>query len=986
MRNATPLILTLILAATATFLALREKKAPEPGPTPVATEETTAETSPPEVDPSPGKPSPTPSENAAAKPWPSAASDIAPDPKAVFGSLPNGFRYMILPNEEPPNRLSVRLHIAAGSLMEAEDQRGLAHFLEHMVFNGTKHFKDANALIREMQGRGIAFGAHVNAYTSFDETVYMLDLPDVKPDTMDLTFGIMRDFGDGALLSTEEIDAERGVILSEKASRDSVQTRMMEKQFDALLPGSLITKRFPIGTEEVIETAPRERFTDFYNKYYIPSRMTFVVVGKFDTAAMEKRITETFGSMENPASPGADPDLGTVAIPEGIKAHVFADAELDSTDVSLILIRPYELEPDTIESRAEKFPVSIANFILNRRFERLAKTENSPITNGGASKYALFNELELGSISVTAADDRWQESIPILEQEFRRALEYGFTESELAEAKANLLNSYQEAVKRKDTRKSEALATAIASSVNDATVFSTPETNLEIASSALDAITPEIVHEGFRKFWEAPGHHLVLSTKTEPENAVATLAADYGKSASTAVEAPAARVAIPFGYTEFGKAGTVATTGQVEDLDITQITLANNIRLNLKSTPFEKNRIRFLARIGTGQLSQPKDTPMLDNFATAIFEGGGLGKHSNDDLSEILAGRNVSSSLAIGEDSLILAGTSTPEDQLLQLQLMAATLTDPGYRPEGLWQFQKNIPVLYQNLKHTTAGPMAEMQTWLHGGDFRYAIADQTKLSNYTIEQVKSWLTPQLEKGYMELSVVGDFDQEKLLADILSTLGTLPDRELNPPARTPLSREVTFPTAPVSKEFSYESKIPQAVATAVWKTKGIRGNIPEFRRLNVLSEIYGDRLREEIREKLGASYSPNSGATGTDALDDFGYLIGQSIGKPGDIPLLLDTMEKLAADLAEKGADQDELDRALAPTLSSLEKSLRDNGYWLSTVLSQSQEDPKRLDYARSRDNDYRSINLEEINELAAEYYAPENLLKASVVPEGASE
>ncbi len=987
MRNATPLILTLFLAVTATFLALRDKKAPEPSPTPAHSVENADEMPPasaPEPKETTAEPAPEPSEAVAAKPWPSEASDIAPDPKAVFGSLPNGFRYMILPNEEPPNRLSVRLHIAAGSLMESDDQQGLAHFLEHMVFNGTKHFKDANALIREMQGRGIAFGAHVNAYTSFDETVYMLDLPDVKPDTMDLTFGIMRDFGDGALLTTEEIDAERGVILSEKASRDSVQYRMMQKQFSALLPNSLITKRFPIGIEEVIENAPRERFTAFYEDYYAPSLMTFVVVGNVDTAAMEKRIAETFSSMENPATPGAEPDLGAVTVPEGIKAHIFADPELNSTDVSLTLVRPYDRKPDTIANRAAKFPVEIANFILTRRFERLAKTENSPITDGGASKYALFNELELGSISVTAADDRWQESIPLLEREFRRALEHGFTEAELAEAKANLINGYQEAVKRKETRKSESLATAIAGAVNDDTVFSTPETNLEIATTALDAITPDTVHQEFKKFWEAPGHHLVLSTKEEPENADTMLAAAYQESTGTPVEPPAARAALPFGYTDFGPAGTVATTVEIEDLGITQLTLANNIRINLKATPFEKNRIRFLARIGTGQLSQPADTPMLDAFATAVFEGGGLGKHSNDDLSEILAGRNVSSSLGISEDSLILSGSSTPEDQLLQLQLMTATLTDPGYRPEGLWQFQKNIPVLYQNLKHTTSGPMADMQTWLHGGDFRYAVPDQTKLSNYTIDQVKSWLTPQLEKGFMELSVVGDFDQEKLLADILSTLGTLPERALNPPAKPPLTREIAFPSAPASKEFSYESKIPQAVSTAIWKTEGIRDNIPHFRRLNVLSEIYGDRLREEIREKLGASYSPNSGATGSDALDDFGYLIGQSVGKPEDIPLLLDTMEKLAADLAEKGATQDELDRALAPTLSSLEKSLRDNGYWLSTVLSQSQADPARLEYARSRDNDYRSITLEEINKLAAKYYTPKNLLKVSVLPKEA--
>jgi zinc protease len=956
MRNTSPLILSLILAATALFLVLRGNKPDE-------------------------KPSTPPSVAVEAREWPQAKSDITPDPAAVFGKLENGMRYMILPNSEPPNRLSLRLHIAAGSLMEEEDQRGVAHFLEHMVFNGTKRHKDANTLIREMQTRGIAFGAHVNAYTSFDETVYMLDLPDLKPDTMKLTFGVLRDFADGALLSAEEIDAERGVILAEKASRDSVEFRMMLKQFQTMLPGSLIGERFPIGEEEVIKNAPRQRFVDFYQKYYTPERMTFVAVGNIDAAELELTIKETFGTLVNPEKPGDDPDMGEVAMPEGLKPHIFSDPELTSTEVSLNLVRPFERKPDTKETRAARFPVEIAHSIMGRRFERITKQENSPVSTGSASKFALFNELEMGSVSLTAADDRWQEVVPVLEQELRRAKEHGFTEAELSEAKANLLNAYREAVKRKDTRKSDSLATAIASSVNDGSVFSTPEADLALSEEILNGITVAEVHADFVKFWEAPGYHLVLSTKKAPEDAAETLAKLYEKSAETAVEPPAARAMIPFGYTDFGTPGTIASTAEIKDLEITQIKLANNVRINLKKTDFEKNRIRMMARIGTGQLSQPKDSPMLDKFANAVFDGGGLGKHANDELSEILAGRNASVGLSIDEDAFTLSGSTTPDDQLLQLQIMVASLTDPGYRPEALWQFQKAIPMLFQSIKHTTSGPMMEMNAWLHDGDFRFTIPTQEQISNYTIDQVKAWLTPELEKGYLELTIVGDFNQETLLKDLLATFGSLAKRDAAPPVKTALSRKVDFPEPPSDKTFSYESKIPQAAATAVWKTDGMRGNIPEVRRLNVLSEIYGDRLREEIREKLGASYSPNAAVGGSDALEGMGYLIGQSIGKPDDIPLLLTTMETIAKELSEKGATQDELNRALAPTLSNLEKTLRDNSYWLSTVLSQSQADPEKLQLARSRDKDYRSITLKDINALAKKYYAPGNLHKISILP-----
>lgn len=978
MQKATPLILVLFLAATATFLSLRPKDPHSSGLAPVAETPKT-----PEI-PAPGEPVATAKTDTAIvkitpRPWPQAASDIAPDAGATFGTLDNGLRYIIYPNSEPPKRVSLRLHIAAGSLMEADDQRGLAHFLEHMVFNGTKNYSAAD-LIPRMQRLGIAFGAHANAYTSFDETVYMLDLPDLSEDTLKLAFTVMRDFGDGALLAAEEIDKERGVILSEKISRDSVNYRLMEQQFNEMLPDSIIAKRFPIGIEEVISSAPRERFVDFYTRFYTPERMTFVVVGDIDPAEVRGRIEAAFASMSNPAQPGSNPDLGKIRQPEGLETAVFHDKEVSSTDVSLMLVRPHVEKPDTTATRAENMPLAIAHSIIGRRFERISKEQNSPVAEGSASKNELFNYLDLGSISITAADDRWQEVVPVIEREFRRAIEHGFTESELAEAKSNLLNAYEQQVKQKATRKSEGIATVLARSINDKSVFSDPETDLQIARQSLDAIDVVKCHQSLKTFWDATGYHLVLTTKEKPENAEKDLAALFEDSRGTPVEAPAARALQVFDYTDFGKPGTVSTRKEIADLGITQIALSNKVRINLKRTDFEQGKIRLMARIGAGKLTQPRDMPMLDAFAQAVFGGGGLGKHSNDDLQQILAGKNVGSSLSIGEDAFTLGGTTTPADFLLQCQLMCASLIDPGYREEALWQFQKAIPVLYQQLKHTPAGPQKEMEAWLHGGDPRYTTAPMEKLAAYTIDDARNWLTPELTKGYLELTIVGDFDPEIILPELLATFGALPVRASTAPLLAE-ARKVKFPNAPAAKIFTYESKIPQGVAFTLWKTTGIRDNIREFRRLNLLAEIFGDRLREEIREKLGASYSPAAGADGSDALDGMGYILSQSIGKPEDLEKLLNTMRDLADNLATGGATADELDRALKPTLGMLEKSLRDNNYWLSTVMSQSQADPKRLDLARTRDADYKSITLTEVNALAKKYLAAENALLVTIKP-----
>ena len=971
MQKATPLILVLLLAVTAAIFSIRSKDDPRtirvPAAVPtVATAAPTAKTDTTVAKAEPRK-------------WPQDTSDIAPDAGATFGTLENGMRYIIYPNSEPPKRVSLRMHIAAGSLMESEDQRGIAHFLEHMVFNGTKNYTAAD-LVPRMQRLGISFGAHMNAYTSFDETVYMLDLPELSADTLKLGFTVMRDFGDGALLDPKEIDKERGVILSEKVSRDSVSYRIMEQQFAEILPDSLITRRFPIGEESVIKSATRDRFVDLYTRFYTPERMTFIVVGDIDPKEMATKIEQTFSSMANPASPGKNPDLGSIKQPEGLETAVFSDKEVASTDVSLTLVRPYISKPDTRTHRTERLQLEIANSILSRRFDRLSKIEGSAVATGSASRYALFNSVELGSIDVTAADDRWKEAVPIIEQEFRRALEFGFTDAELAEAKSNLLNAYEQQVKQKPTRKSEGIASVLASSINDQTVFSDPTTDLEIARQALESITLTVCNDAFKSFWDVAGFHLILTTKEKPENAEQDLAAIFEESRGTAVSPPAARATQVFGYKEFGKPGTVVSRKEVPDLGITQLSLSNGIKINLKPTQFEVGKIELLARIGSGKLTQPKDMPMLDGFAGAVFNGGGLGKHSNEDLKEIFAGKNVGSTLSVGEDSFSLTGSTTPADFLLQAQLMCASISDPGFRPDGLWQFQKSIPVMYQQLKHTPAGPQQEMQAWLYGGDSRFSIAPVEKLSAYTLNDAKNWLLPEIGKGYLELSIVGDFQTETILPQLLATFGALPPRAASAPVFA-AARQVRMPNAPAIKTFTYSSKVPQAIAFTIWKTAGVRGNQKEFRRLNLVGEIYGDRLREEIREKLGASYSPTAGASGSDALENVGYILGQSVGNPEDLELLLKTMRDLADTFSTQGATADELDRALKPLIGQLEKSTRDNAYWLTTVMSQSQQDPARLDLARGRDADYRSITLPEINSLAKKYLSAENSLLISIKP-----
>ncbi|MDG1072124.1 MAG: insulinase family protein [Akkermansiaceae bacterium] len=913
-----------------------------------------------------------------ANPVAGEGSDLKPDPKAVFGSLDNGFNYIVYPNAEPPGQFSVRLHIAAGSLMENDNQRGLAHFLEHMVFNGSKNFTP-DELIPKMQRLGIAFGAHANAYTSFDETVYMLDLPNLDKETVDLTFTVMRDFADGALLLKDEIDKERGVIISEKTSRDSVGYRMMLKQFEYLLPGSRLMQRVPIGTEEVIKGAPRERFTEFYSDFYTPSRMTFVVVGDFKAEEMEKRVRETFISMTNPEKAGKNPLNDTPPSGHGFRTEVFTDKEISSDDLTLYNIRPHTLKTDTEAERLSGYPLSLAHSILNRRFDVLAKEEGSPILGGGANRSVLFNQIEQGGLAVSPAENKWEAAIPVMEQELRRALLHGFTQTEVDEAKARYINAAEQSVKRAPTRESAGLAMGFIGSIGKKSVFTTPDTNLELAKKGLAKLTPANCHKAFQKFWDTNDLSFVLTSRRAEDGTANKLKKLYLESSKVEVTAPEQEALTAFSYTDFGKAGTIVKQNDVEDFEATQLILSNNIRVNFKQTDFAKNSISLSARFGSGQLTQPKDAPGMDRFASMVFQGGGLGKHSEDELQRILAGRNVGVGFGIGEGDFSLGGRTTPEDLELQLQLMCAYLTDPGFRPEAERMFKMALPMIYKQLEHSMQGAMVQMGSQLYGGDDRFEFPPQEKALTYNTNQVKGWLLPQIKDSYLELTIVGDFDKEKLVPFILKTFGALPARKESKPDYAE-RRRIYMPSSPGRELLNFDSKIPNAAAVAVWKIPATGDNIKRSRRFNILSSILSDRMREEIREKLGGSYSPRAGAAPSQVLD-FGMMRAMAQVKPEETKKYGELMIKLAHIMAQKGVTQDELERSLKPLQSNLKESLRDNGYWLGSVLGASQEKPHVLDWARTRDGDYAAVTVEELNALAKEFLTKDNALLYELVP-----
>ena len=915
-------------------------------------------------------------------PFPQESSDLKADPEAHFGTLPNGLRYVVRANREPKNRASLRLLVNAGALEETEEQRGLAHFLEHMAFNGSEHFAP-DELVKFFQRMGMNFGGDTNASTGFERTLYLLELPDTKETTLAEGFRVFTDYAGGLLLKPEEIDKERGVILSEKRTADSVGYRTFIATNEFLLAGSRFPQRIPIGETPIIEQAQRDRFLDFYNTWYRPELMSVIVVGDIDPAAVEKQIIAAFTPLapRGPARPA--PDLGKLSTAEGVRVFHHAEPEAPNTTVIIATVTPYTHETDTAANRLKYLPRDLADAMINRRLSILAKKENAPFVGGSAGSGEEYNFYRETALSLGCKAEQWSAALGVADQELRRALEHGFQPAELKEVAARHLNSLEQAAKTAATRHSDALAGALAQSLLEGDVFTTPADELALFKPALEKITVADCLAALREAWNAR-HRLVIVTGNAKidGDAVAAIAAVYDKSHAVAVAAPEAIADLKWAYTDFGAPGKIAKREHIDDLDITEITFENGVRLNLKKTDFEANRIRVSVRLGTGQLTEPRDQPGLSIYTGQTFTAGGLGKYSADDLRRVLAGKTVGAGFNVGGDAFVATGATNRDDLTLELQLIAAHLTDPGYRPEAARQMQKFIEQAYLSFAHTAAGPMnLEVARLLVSGDPRFGLPQKDEMMKRNLAEVKAWVGPQLAHGAIEVALVGDLDVDTAIAAVAQTLGALPPRDPKP-ALDEL-RKVVFPAQPFFKDYTIDTEIPKGNVTLYWPSTDGR-DVRRARRLGLLGDVLSDRLRVKIREELGDAYNPGAGSSASDLYPGYGYLVAGATVEPAKAKLVTDLVLALADDLAKNGVTPDELERAKKPILTALRESARTNPYWLNQVLARAQERPEMLDWCRSRYADIEAIAKPELDELAKAYFPTARASHVSVLPAAA--
>ncbi|MGC4071259.1 MAG: insulinase family protein [Nibricoccus sp.] len=911
-------------------------------------------------------------------------SDLKADPAARFGKLPNGLRYVVMASHEPKDRASLRLVVFAGSFHENDDQRGLAHFLEHVAFNGSTHYAPGT-LVEFFQRMGMSFGGDTNAYTSFDHTAYMLELPNTKSATLDEGFRVFADYAGGLLLLESSINKERGIILSEKRARDSVEYRQHVAKYEFLFGSTRFPKRMPIGEASVIENAQRERFTDFYNTWYRPERMAVIAVGDFDPAEIEKKITDTFGPLAPHGSTRPAPDLGRPDDFTGVRTLYHHEPEAGATSVSVQTVTPVPVEADTSETRLKYLPRELAVLMLNRRLEILAKAENAPFSNGDASVHDEFKLFRASSIDLTCKPGQWPAALAVAEQELRRAIEHGFQEAELQEARANIINILEQADKTASTRRSPEVTQQLIQALTDDEVFTTPADDLALYRPAVEKATTAQCTEALRAAFSAPGRFVSVMGNVKIDTTAgaspdAQILAAYEKARAVAVAAPKKTADAAFAYTDFGPAGKVTSHKHVDDLDLELVSFANNVRLNIKKTSFEAGKIRTIIRVGGGRLTEPKNQPGLSLFTRAVFTTGGLGKHSFDEVQRILAGRTVSATLDVNDDAFVMPGITNRDDLLLQFRLAAAYITDPGFRPEALRVAQQRLDQTYTRIGHLPEGPLQlEVPRLLANGDTRFGLPAREEIFARTLDESRAWLGPQFASGPIEIGVIGDLDVDQVIDVISRTFGALPARQPKPAYEA--ERKATFPAQPFTKNYTVPSELPKGIVAVYWPTTDAT-DIRLKRRLDVLAEVFSDRLRVKIREELGDAYSPEAGNSPSDTYRGYGYTAAYITVDPAKAQIVTDAVLEVADALAKNGLTEDEFERAKMPILTGIREAVRSNGNWLQVVLAAAQEYPQRLDWRRSIESDFAAISKSELDVLAKQYLPATRAFRVTSLPQ----
>ena len=910
---------------------------------------------------------------------------IPVDPDVRIGKLDNGLTYYIRHNNWPENRAEFYIAQKVGSIQEDDDQRGLAHFLEHMAFNGSKHFK-GNELLRWCESIGVKFGTDLNAYTSIDQTVYNIsNVPTTREGIVDSCLLILWDWADGLLLEKEEIEKERGVIHEEWRLRTDAQSRMLERDLPKLYPNSKYGHRWPIGLMEIIDNFERPFLQSYYEKWYRPDNQGIIVVGDVDVDKVEQKIKDMFSQIVLPENPAK---VTTYPVPDNAEPIFVIDKDKEQQYNLVQMMMKHEAFPDSLKGTMAylltDYMKDAALSMLNDRLKEYAQKPESPFLQAFArdGEYLLSKTVDAFNLIYLPKDGQAEASLEAVLTEARRAAEFGFTPTEYNRFKADYQSNLDKQYSNKDKRFNRQFVNQYVQHflANEPipSIDYTYETMKQIVPvipiDAVNALIKELVSQN-------DSNLVLLNFNNEKEGATYPTEDGFKKALAAAraakIEAYVDNVKDEPLMTTLPKKGSIKKETKSDKLGgYTELELSNGVKVVLKKTDLKKDQVILRGEgFGGSALYGEKDfanTNMFDD----VIEASGLGNFSHNELEKALAGKIASASLSMSSYRQNISGSSTPKDVETMLQLVYLYFTNINKDQKSYDNLMQTTEV---SLKNRLLQPENVFQDSVsatlncHNPRFRpLEVADLKNVNYDRILQIAKERTANA--AAYEFTIIGNFDEATIRPLIEQYIASLPSQK-----KVEKSKMIdTDFTGKVVNSFKHKAETPKALAIMNWYSKDMPYTLENSVKATMAGQILQMEYLKKIREDASAAYTVGAGAgVSRNDFETQAYIVAQCPMKPekGDIALQIMRDEVNAM---TKTCDADKLQKVKEYLLKNLGDQRKQNGYWLGRINNWRK-------YGLDLDTDYEKVvnaqTVESISAFVAELLKAGNAAEVIMMP-----
>lgn len=906
------------------------------------------------------------------------SSEIPFDPNVRKGVLDNGLTYYIRKNSKPEGRVELRLAVNAGSLLEDSTQLGLAHFTEHMAFNGTEHF-EKNELIDVLQQAGVKFGAHLNAYTSFDETVYMLTMPTTDT-TLEKGMQILEDWAGAIAFDSSEIDKERGVVIEEWRMGQGAQRRMLDQYLPVLLANSRYAERLPIGTKEVLESFDYETLRRFYENWYRPGLMAVIAVGDINPDSMEMEIKQRFGQLETPAEA---PERKQYEVPDqpDTKVAVVTDKEASFNQISLYYKEDSE-HYTTLKDYRQVITQQLFTGMLSQRLNELAQQADPPFMNAGAYYGSVVRSKDAYQMFAIVPPGGIERGLKTLLKENQRVKQYGFTQTELDRFKKLMLTQYERAYNERSKTESSRYASEYVNHFLEGE----PTPGIAFEYKFMQEYLPGIKLEEINVLaqqWIKDQNRVVVVTAPEKED-VAVPDEDSIRALLKEMEDvevdPYEDIATAEALMEnVPEAGKITDEKQLDKIGVTELTFSNGIKAVLKPTDFKNNEILMTASSPGGYSLYSDSVYFSAANADGIITESGVKEFSKIDLQRYLSDKNASVSPYISSLQEGFNGNATPEDLETMLQLTYLYFTNPREDTAAFQSYVSKNKAIYRNI-------LSNPQYYYYDKVASILSQNHPRGGGYpTVEDWQGVAFGEVQQTYDDrfkdasdftFFFVGNFEVEKIKSLLATYLGSLPDTD-----RSEKWKDVGVrPPSGVVKEIVKKGTDPKSMVNITF-TGEFDYTRQKAYELNSLIQALNIKLIEKVREEKSGVYSISARAD-ADKYPYEHYSITISYPcAPENVDELTEAVFEQIKQLRQNGPTAADLQKVKEAQRREMETNLKENGFWLHTLENAyfMDQDPAEVLSYEERIN---QLNAEDLKEVADKYFNMDQYVKVVLYPE----